>query len=36
MPVNLNPEPQELSPDYDANVLYYRQNLRKGAVEFGP
>lgn len=31
-PTDLNPEPPALSPDYDTNLLFYRANLRKGAV----
>ena len=31
---SLNPEPPELSPDYDSNLLFYRANLRKGAIDF--
>ena len=31
---SLYPDPPEISPDYNANVLYYKQNLRKGAIEF--
>lgn len=32
---SLNPEPQEMSPDYTPNVEYFKANLRKGAVVFG-
>ena len=31
---SLYPDPPEISPDYNANVLYYKDNLRKGAVSF--
>ena len=32
---SLYPEPPEMSPDYEANALYFMANLRKGAVKFG-
>lgn len=33
-PSTLNPQPIAISPSYNANVLYFKQNLRKGAIEF--
>ena len=31
---SLNPTPREISPDYNANVLYYKDNLRLGYIDF--
>lgn len=32
---SLNPEPNEMMPDYAPNVEHFKLSLRKGAVNFG-